>query len=251
MPYRRNIQYVFRAIRSVMKQSYQNFELLIIYDDVDNKDYIKLKNFLKENIAYKKIKIFKNKNNLGAGPSRNIGIDKSRGDYICFLDSDDFWHHKKLELQLQIMKKKKLIFSHTTYSILNKSFKKIGIRMAKTIHAFDDMLKSCDIGLSTVVIKKSFLINNNLRFPSIKTKEDYVLWLKISKKKIKLYGINKNLTFYQKHSNSISSNIITNIVNGFLVYKLYLNYSYIKSFFLLTRLSLNYVKKKLHDFNIN
>ena len=65
-----------------------------------------------------------------------------------------------------------------------------------------ELLKSCDIGLSTVMIKKSHLFTN--KFPNLKTKEDFVLWLKLLSKNVKIYGIDKNLVLWSKIENSIS-----------------------------------------------
>ena len=60
---------------------------------------------------------------------------------------------------------------------------KISIRRARSFFKIQDLLYSCDIGLSTVVLKRN-LFSNNIKFPNIKTKEDFILWLKILKKKI-------------------------------------------------------------------
>ena len=107
------------------------------------------------------------------------------------------------------------------------------------------MIKSCDIGLSTVVLNLNFVTTNKLYFPKIETKEDYVLWLKIINKIKTIRGINKKLTHYRKTKNSLSSNKIIGLLNGFKVYREYMSYGLIKSLFYLTLLSLNYIKKNL------
>ena len=94
MPYYRKIDSVNRAIKSVINQTYKKFELIIVYDDEDLEDYYKIKNFIRNN---KKIKLIKNKKNIGAGKSRNIGIKNSNGNIITFIDSDDTWHPQKLK----------------------------------------------------------------------------------------------------------------------------------------------------------
>ena len=102
MPYYKKIDYVRHAINSVLNQTYQNYELLIIYDDIDQRDLDKLRNIINDN---KKIKIIKNYKNLGAGYSRNIGIKNSNGTIISFIDADDEWHPKKIENQLNFLNK--------------------------------------------------------------------------------------------------------------------------------------------------
>ena len=76
MPYYQKIDSVNRAIKSVVNQTYKKFELIIVYDDEDLEEYYKIKNFIRNN---KKIKLIKNKKNIGAGKSRNIGIKNSMG----------------------------------------------------------------------------------------------------------------------------------------------------------------------------
>ena len=102
------------------------------------------------------IKLIINDINHGAGKSRNIGIKKSSGDYIAFLDSDDIWLHNKIETQLKFMKENNAVFSHTSYKVLNKDLR-YNIRHARDFDYLPDLLKSCDIGLSTVMLKKNLL----------------------------------------------------------------------------------------------
>ena len=104
----------------------------------------------------------------------------SKARYIAFLDADDFWKKNKIELQLKFMIQNNLEISHTSYEILKKNQKNKKIMKAKNFKNYRQLLFSCDIGLSTVMLKK--LITKNCRFPKLKTKEDFVLWLLILKK---------------------------------------------------------------------
>ena len=102
------------------------------------------------------------------------------------------------------------------------------------------------------MIDSNFLKHLNLKFPKIRTKEDYVLWLKILKKIPYIRGLNKNLTNYRKRKNSLSSNSILSIVNGFIVYKSYMKMGYLESLYRLLILSFNYLKKKfIFDFKLS
>ena len=84
---------------------------------------------------------------------------------------------------------------------------------------------------------------NKLLFPKIKTKEYYVLWLKIIKKINIIKGLENKLTFYRKTKGSLSSNKLLSLINGYKVYRNYMNYGVIKSLFYLFILSINSVKK--------
>ena len=239
IPYYQKKKFLGKAINSVLRQSYKRFEIIVVYDDPD-------KNYLKFLISkYKKnknVKFVINKKNIGAGLSRNIGIKKSRGYYIAFIDSDDIWEKNKLKDQVSFMKKKNIDISHTSYKIIDKNSQIIGRRTARKKLSYMSLLKSCDIGLSTVMIKKK-VIFNKFKFPDLKTKEDYVLWLTLSKKRYIFHGLNKYLVRWRKLDNSLSSSIIQKIKDGYMVYYKYMDYNFVFSFFCLFRLSLNYLIK--------
>jgi len=242
IPYYQKKKYITSSINSVLKQSYKNLELIIIYDDTNHEDLIILNNLKKKD---KRIKIFINKKNMGAGPSRNKGIKLSRGKFIAFLDSDDLWSRNKLKKQIFFMKQHKIKISHTSYYIINYKNKVIGQRKAKDL-SHKQLLKSCDIGLSTIILDKK-LIKNNIKFASIKTKEDYILWLKITLNEKKIYALPDNLTKWRKLDDSLSNSKIQKFYDGYLVYRKYMNFSIIKSFIFLMLLSFNYVLKELKN----
>ena len=245
IPYKNNLKYLFIALKSVFNQNYQKFKIIIVYDDKNKSDLYKIKDFLKKTNKKKtlSIKIIVNKNNLGAGYSRNVGIKNSNTKYIAFLDSDDRWAKNKLKLQIEFMEKKNILFSHTSYEIINNNNKIISSRFAKKKIIFEDLIQSCDIGLSTVILNSSLLKKYKLFFPRIKTKEDYILWLKIIKKIKIIKGLNINLTYYRKTKGSLSSNKFLSLINGYKVYRDHMNYGIIKSLYNLFMLSINSLKK--------
>jgi len=239
IPYYKKKKFIEETIKSVLDQTYQNFEIIIVYDDVDHQDlpYLnKIKNF------DKRINLFINKKNMGAGLSRNIAIDYSKGNFIAFLDSDDIWKKIKLESQIEFMKKNSLIVSHTSYDIINKHKKVISTRRARNFYAVNDLLKSCDIGLSTVIISKK-IKELNLQFPNLKTKEDFVLWLSILKKNIPIIAFNKNLSYWRKLDNSLSTSVLQKLIDAYRVYNKYMNFNFIKSLYYVLCLSINFLKK--------
>ena len=244
IPYKSNLKYLFLALKSIFKQSYKNFKILIIYDNEKKNDLEKIKKFLNKKKFLKfSASIIINKKNLGAGLSRNIGLKKSKTKYVAFLDSDDIWLKNKLKIQIDFMEKNNLFFSHTSYNIIDSNNNIISERIAKKRIIFKELIRSCDIGLSTVVLNSNFIIKNKLFFPKIKTKEDYILWLKIIDKIKVIRGLKQNLTYYRKTKNSLSSNKIIGMINGYKVYREYMNYGFFKSLFYVSVLSFNYIKK--------
>ena len=240
IPYYKKKDFISGAINSAINQTYKNIEILIIYDDENSEDMNFLINLQKN---CKKINIIKNTKRMGAGFSRNIGISKSKGNYIAFLDADDTWKLNKLTNQINFMKQNNCDVSHTTYSIVDKNNHIIGKRIARNFFKIDDLLKSCDIGTSTVIVKKK-LITNETKFASLKTKEDFVLWLKLLRENVKIYGLDEDLTLWTKSKLSLSSSTFQKLIDGFKVYYKYMNFSFIKSSYYLLCLSFNYLLKK-------
>ncbi len=228
------------TINSAISQSYTNIEILIVYDD-ENYDDLKLLEEIKK--KDERIKIIKNKKKMGAGLSRNIGISSAKGNYIAFLDADDAWEVDKLRKQMSFMTDNNYLVSHTSYQIVDEDKNVIANRVARSFYNLEDLLKSCDIGTSTVIIKKS-IFGDQIKFPSIKTKEDFVLWLRILERDIKIYGLDKNLSKWTKSNSSLSSSTIQKLMDGFKVYNKYMNFNSIKSLYYLICLSLNYIIKK-------
>ena len=105
------------------------------------------------------------------------------------------------------------------------------------------MLTDCEIGLSTVLVKRE-IISENL-FPPLKTKEDYVAWLKITKNNISAYNFPDFLVEWGYSENSLSSNLVQKLCDGFKVYNTYLNFNFLKSLYYLYLLSINSIKRKL------
>jgi len=238
IPFFDEINLLTRAINSVLHQTYKNFEIIIINDNPDKKGEILE---IKKKFNNKLIKYIFNKRNIGAGLSRNKGIMVAKGKYIAFLDSDDFWNKNKLSNQINYMKKNNIKISHTSYGIFDIYNNFLSKRIAKDMDYYD-LVKSCDIGLSTVVVERKLI--NRYPFPNIKTKEDYVVWLKISKNGFMLKGIDQILTRWTSRKNSLSKSIFRKLKDGFKVYNIYEGKNFFESLICLLRLSLNYLKKK-------
>ena len=239
IPYFRKKKYITETISSVLRQTYEYLEVIIVYDDETKVDLDFINNLKNKD---SRIKIITNPLNLGAGEARNIGITNAKGSYIAFVDADDIWDAKKIELQLSYMMSNNYSFTHTSYKIINSENKIVGHRKAKNFENYQSLLGSCDIGLSTVMIKKN-IFTNDLKFPNLKTKEDFVLWLKFLKKNYKIFSINTDLTSWRKLNNSLSSSTLQKLIDGFNVYHKFMKFNFIKSLYYLMVLCANYLRK--------
>tara|TARA_B100000963_G_C22589185_1_gene654638 strand:- start:36 stop:794 length:759 start_codon:yes stop_codon:yes gene_type:complete len=240
IPCYNNFIFFEQCINSVINQTYKNIEIIVIFDAGNKKDLRNCLLNLKK--KQKKIKLIINSKNIGAGLSRNKAAKFAKGKYIAFLDSDDIWKQNKLKHQLAFMKKRKLKISHTSYYIIDDNNMKIGSQIAKYKQTYYDLLNSCDIGLSSLMIEKNLFLKN--KFTSNKTKEDYASWLKIAKK-IDIYGLNEHLLLWRKTKNSLSSNTTQKIKDAFDIYFRKERFNFFSSVYKVIILSLNYFIKRI------
>ena len=241
IPYHKKKDFFQETINSIKRQSYKNFEILIIYDDDDKSELKYVKRILKT-LKFKN-KLIVNDKIIGAGPSRNKGIKVSKGNYIAFCDADDIWKRNKLNYQLKFMKSKKIDFSHSNYSIIDVYSKSIGKFIVPKYIFPEELIKSCDIGLSSVMVSKK-LMNKKL-FSNLKTKEDYLLWINLIKHTKLFLGINKNLVSWRSSKNSLSGSNFQKLKDAFVLYRNHLDFSFLFSIFCVSRLTLNALKKKI------
>jgi len=138
--YKRNTDLVFRAIRSLEKQTYKNVEIILV-DDNAKKEHEEFRNALSKKVDELKIPnliYLKNEKNLGGSLSRNRGIDAAKGDFITFLDDDDMYEPQKIEHQLRFIVEKKLDLCISDLSIYDEGDNLIDYRDHRDIESFDN-----------------------------------------------------------------------------------------------------------------
>ena len=241
MPYYKKKNYFLKSINSVLKQTYINLEILIIYDDKNRDDLEYIESCVKNDL---RVKIIFNDKNKGVAYSRNKATSIACGEYIAFLDCDDYWETNKIEVQLNFMLTHGYDFSHTTYQVLNYNEKIVGTIRARRTLKYKELLRSCEIGLSSVILKRKLL--SDIKFPELKTKEDFVLWLSLAKKSVDLAGLDKPLMFWRQTPNSLSSSILQKLKDAFKVYHLYEKKNFFYSIFCVIRLSTYALLKKIN-----
>lgn len=191
-------KYLKQSIYSVLKQTYENWELIIINDCSTDRSF-KISNSFKDH----RISLINNLKNEGVAFSRNEGIKKAKGNFIAFIDSDDLWNEDKLLTQLNYLNK--------GYDICCSNYIKIDefgnfIKEIKDIEIVD--FKSI---LKSNVIPNSSAVYNVDRLGKFYQKkighEDYLMWLNIFKSNPSLIGyrIQENLMSYRIHSENISA----------------------------------------------
>lgn len=240
MPSYNTAKYITESINSVIRQTYENWELIIV-DDCSNDNTEEIVNsFLRD----ERIKYFKNERNSGAAISRNKALREAKGRWIAFLDSDDLWGPEKLEKQINFMEKNNYFFSYSYYQEIDEQGKNLGIEIQgpKKITKFG-MYNYCWPGCLTVMYdtKKIGLI----QIKDIRKNNDYAMWLKIIKK-VNCYLYPYSLAFYRKRSGSISNHSYIKLIKWhYKLFKQADSQSSINSFILTIRNLIFGVIKKI------
>ena len=234
--------FVGDTIRSVLSQSYKNWEMIIVDDcSIDNSVEI-IERIIGDN---PKIRLIKLENNVGSAQSRNAALEVANGRFIAFLDSDDIWHPDKLEKQVVFMLKRKAPISFTSYELIDEN----GESKNHIIHSVEkltqiDYLKNTIIGFSTSMIDTQ-IVGNSFRMMNIRTRQDASLWITLLGKGFIAQGINEVLMKYRVHSQSISANKVKAAKQ---VWNLYFNLhglGFLKSIYCFSFYVFNAVKKRI------
>lgn len=204
------------TINTVLSQTYNNWELILIDDcSTDNsKDLIE--KYVKKDA---RINYFKQEKNGGPAFARNKGIELSNGRYICFLDADDLWEKEKIEKQVNFMNETDSAFSFTGYEFTDENGKPNGkkVFVPNTIN-YNQALKNTTIWTSTVMFDMSKLSKKDVYMPNVKS-EDTACWWKVLKKIDFAYGLNEVLSFYRRTHGTLSSNKIEAIKRIWNLYR--------------------------------
>lgn len=234
-------RFIEHTIASVQAQEYTEYEHIVI-DDCSNDKTIELI----EGKASQddRIILIKQSENLGAGAARNAGIKIAKGRYLAFLDADDYWHPKKLLLQLQLMREKKIPMVYSQYYIVKGEINvpRYKINSPKTT-TYKKMLRNDYMGFLTVVYDTSVV--GKMYMPTIRRRQDWAYKLKILKKIDFAVGIQTPLAYYRTGNSSLSSNKLRLIKYNFMVYHKELGNSFIVSLFLMGVFLIHYFYFKL------
>lgn len=193
-------KFIADTIMSVLNQTYQNWEMIVVDDCSTDKTAEIVLSFQKED---SRIKYIKNESNRGAAFSRNIALQNANGKWIAFLDSDDIWHPEKLERQIGFMLKNDYKFSYTNYCEIDEHSNETGVIITgPNVIDKKKMTDYCWPGCLTVMYDAEYV--GPMQCVDININEEYALWIEIAKK-TNCYLLNENLAKYRRHSNSLTS----------------------------------------------
>ena len=202
MPCYNGEKYISQAIESVLNQSYSNIELLVIDDCSTDSSAEIIKQYQNKD---KRIKYFKTQQPSGSPTlPRNIGLQKSNGQYIAFLDCDDYWNSTKIQNQIALFNDKSVVLVFSNYEKIDE----LGNKNNRLIIApakvdYFELLKGDCIGTLTAIYDKTKA--KDLRFSNVGA-EDYIFFIELLKKGGIALNTNSIEAFYRQTKISLSGN---------------------------------------------
>ncbi|MBO5239340.1 MAG: glycosyltransferase family 2 protein [Lachnospiraceae bacterium] len=207
--------FIAETIESVLAQTYQNWEIIIVDDCSNDNTKQIVSKFLEVDNRIKYICL---QENSGAAIARTEAMKNANGEYMAFLDSDDLWLPDKLDKQISFMKLNNYNFTCTAYEQIDETGKANG-RIIKTVKRtnYNRLLLDCPVGNSTVVYNVGQM--GKFEVPNIRKRNDDALWLQMLKKEKYIYGMPEVLMKYRVRKNSISSNKLKVVKYHWILYR--------------------------------
>jgi teichuronic acid biosynthesis glycosyltransferase TuaG len=198
-------KYIGYCVKSILNQTYKNFELIVVDDCSTDDSYKTVKKFEKEDSRVKVIKLDKN---YGYSTAKNKGIVRSKGEYIVTLDADDMMTKKSLEVRLEVALKHKIdfVFADAYFVKGHISLKECYKTNKHRIHKSLDLY---NIHAQSVLLKREVHIKYGLYDENLRSRSDREMWWRLfgkssnDKKLVTSYYINKPVAYYRYHRYSM------------------------------------------------
>ncbi|MDC0324447.1 glycosyltransferase [Akkermansiaceae bacterium] len=184
--------YIEKAIASVKCQSFTDWELLVTDDCSEDGTFATVKKLTEGD---PRIKLFENSCGKGPGAARNCSIQYALGKYLAFLDADDLWCPKKLEIQVARMDKENLDFTFTAFSHVDEAGEKLRAIDVPKLVTYSDLMRGNVIATATVMIRRGAF--KDLHMPDFPRAQDFALWLKLLREVDAAVGLQDFLGYYR------------------------------------------------------
>ncbi|MBR3606853.1 MAG: glycosyltransferase family 2 protein [Lachnospiraceae bacterium] len=197
--------YIVKTMEMVRAQTFSDWELLLVDDASKDNSVKEIQDFLIKN-PDSRIRLLQNKENQGAAFSRNQGLKEAKGRYIAFLDADDVWLPKKLEMQLAFMEEKEAGFVFSAYEFGDENAQGTG----KIVHVpptltYEEALSRTVIFTTTVLIDTKKIDKELIYMPQVPS-EDSATWWQILRNGHVAFGMDRVTAIYRRPAKSLSSN---------------------------------------------
>lgn len=206
-PMYKGASFVGKTIDSVLSQSYENWEMIIV-DDCSPDEGAGIREVKKHAKTDPRIILIESKQNSGSSGSRNIALKAAKGRFIAFLDSDDIWHPEFLEKQLKFMSDLDAPLVFSSYRRIDEFTEEeiLSPFIVPEKVSYNSMLKTCPIFPSTAIYDTNktprIFFNENLG----SLRDDYVYWLAMLKNIAFGFGNKEILVDYRMRKTSVTGN---------------------------------------------
>ena len=220
--------FILNTLQSVFNQSFTDYEIIIV-DDCSTDNSLKI---VMENSS-DKVKIVRHEINKGLSATRNTGIKNATAKYIAFLDADDLWKPRKLDLQIDFLLKNDLPFTFSFYECINESGESLNRRVEAPRNLSYTQLFFCNyVGNLTGIYDVEFF--GKIAVSPIRKRQDWVHWLTILKKIRNAKPVPESLAYYRIRENSISASKLDLLKHNFAVYRTFHHYNLVVSLLCMT-----------------
>jgi len=211
IPYYNKAKYIQRCINSVVNQSFNDYEIIIVNDGATDDGLAFLSEINSEKI------ILISQENKGVSEARNTGIKKAKNQFIAFLDADDCWHTNYLEKVKQLIDKEsnvKIIGCNYSRSNDFLTAKCNEIDYYKFEDYFKVAIKNTYFTSSSTVIESSFFMQNKGFNPMLKSGEDTDVWFRAVASGGNAFYIKNSLVYYSDEDENQTTKIKQNLKNA-------------------------------------
>lgn len=227
--------YIEETIQMVEKQTYQNWELILVDDCSSDNGKELIEAYLQKRKAksgdreLQRVRLISKEQNEGAAMARNTGMKAAEGRYIAFLDADDIWMSDKLRKELDFLTEMQAAFAFTAYEFGDENAKGTGkiVHVPKTM-TYKKALSRTVIFTTTVLLDRAKIPAELLEMPVVKS-EDTAFWWKLLKSGVVAYGLDEVLAIYRRPAKSLSSNKLEAIKRIWYLYRVQEGLSLIQS----------------------
>ena len=217
-------RYISKAIESVLAQTYKNWEMLITDDcSTDNTTDI-IESYAARD---SRIRLFRLGDNSGPGAARNNSLKNAQGQYVAFLDGDDFWMPDKLERQLELMKQTDCGMVYSSYLTCDDDNKINGIVKCRSKVRYWRILCDNAVGFLTMMFNRK--VTGDVSLLNIRKRQDWGLNIELLKRCRIAYGVKGPLAVYRIHKSSISRSKLSLVKYNVAIYHQVMGYSLFRS----------------------
>jgi teichuronic acid biosynthesis glycosyltransferase TuaG len=230
--------FIRETLLSVLGQTYTDFELIVV-DDASTDASVAIVEELASQDS--RVILLRNDSNLGCAQTRNRGLDRAKGDYLAFIDSDDLWMPEKLGKQLALLENTDAALVYSAHDMLDV---RSGARWRKEVPeraSFAGLLKENYIAFPSVCCRRACIENN--RFSDEFFHEDYVFLLHLLLAGIPFYGLNEPLVLCRKRPDSRTGDKRKSARHRWKIYRDYLKFGLARSAFYFLHYAVNGVWK--------